>query len=58
MKLSKNFYLEEFTRSEYATRHNIINEPNENEVVKLKQLCNYTLQPLRDYIDKIIHIKH
>ena len=39
MKLSENFTLEEFTRSQTASRHGIDNTPNEEQVENLKTLA-------------------
>lgn len=44
MKLSKNFTLEELTR----TNTGLLNIPNITEEDFLKQLCTYLLQPIRD----------
>jgi zinc D-Ala-D-Ala carboxypeptidase len=48
MKLSKNFSLSEFVRSETATRKEILNIPTAKEIEALKYLCNTVLQPCRD----------
>lgn len=55
-KLSENFYLEEFTRSEMAEKLCIINEPGEKEIEALRVLVNRTIQPLRDKLGIPIHI--
>lgn len=47
MKLSKNFNLSEFVRSETATRQGILNIPSKTEIGRLKALCENILQPLR-----------
>ena len=49
MKLSDNFSLHEFTRSQTATRHNIENVPSKQVIENLKSLCLGVLQPVRDY---------
>jgi hypothetical protein len=56
MKLSKNFQLSEFTRSQTASKHNIKNEPSQVEIENLRALCLNVLQPLREYIGKPIKI--
>jgi len=48
MKLSKNFSLREFTKSNTATRLGIDNSPTEEHIENLKKLCDNVLQPLRD----------
>ena len=56
MKLSKNFNLSEFTRSQTASNHGIKNEPSEIEIENLRRLCVNILQPLRDQVGKAIKI--
>jgi len=55
IKLSENFYLDEFTRSETAARNGItINVTEGSEVyINLKRLCTYILQPLRDNLGPV-----
>ena len=48
MQLSKNFWLNEFTRSQTATRRNIDNSPSDSHVENLRALANNILQPVRD----------
>ncbi|MCC8186484.1 MAG: D-Ala-D-Ala carboxypeptidase family metallohydrolase [Bacteroides sp.] len=48
MQLSKNFKLEEFTRSETAAQKGIKNEPNPGQIEKICRLVVRVLQPLRD----------
>ena len=48
MELTKNFTLEEMTRSDYAIRHGIDNSPTREAVMNLKALCVNVLQPLRN----------
>lgn len=50
MKLSKNFYQSEFTASRVANENGIKNIPGEKEVENLEKLCEYVLQPIRDYL--------
>jgi len=56
MKLSNSFTLEELTSSDYATRNGIDNTPSELVIANLRNLCEYTLEPLRDIVKKPIHI--
>ena len=57
MKLSKNFTLEEFIRSNTAERMGIDNVPKDEKVVEnLRSLCLEVLQPLRDYVGAPVHI--
>lgn len=48
MRLSKNFYLHEFLRSQTATRLSIDNEIPEIYIPNLKALVENVLQPVRD----------
>lgn len=50
MNLSKDFTLEELVKSDYAIRHGIVNDSNEEQTENLKLLCLNVLQPLRDAI--------
>ena len=50
MKLSNNFYLDEFIISQVAERHGYTNEPNEKQIENLRLLCVNVLQPLREII--------
>ena len=52
MRLSDNFSLHEFTRSQTATRHSIDNTPSDEVIENLKSLCMGVLQPVRDYFMK------
>jgi len=56
MQLSKNFRLNEFTRSDTASSRGIKNEPNEVQIDNLKELCLNVLQPLREYLGKPIKV--
>ena len=53
MRLSTNFTLEEFTRSQTAIRQNIDNTPTEEHSENLKLLCEMILQPVRDHFGPI-----
>ena len=48
MRLSKNFTLNELTKSQTAVRFGIDNTPTEEHLQNLKILVNQFLQPLRD----------
>ena len=48
MRLSRNFYLYELTKSQTAERHGIDNSPSQEEIKFLKSLCIHILQPIRD----------
>jgi zinc D-Ala-D-Ala carboxypeptidase len=49
MNLTKNFTLEELTKSETALRHNMDNSPGQAEVDSLLALAENVLQPVRDH---------
>ena len=53
MKLSRNFSLSELIKSSTAIRHGIANEPNEDQIEKLKLLCENILQPVRDHFGRV-----
>lgn len=55
-KLSENFTLEEFTRSDKAKELGITNEPGEKELAALRVLVSRTIQPLRDALGVVIHV--
>ena len=52
MKLSQNFSLNEFTKSQTATRHNIDNTPSMTIILNLTSLCESVLQPIRNHFMK------
>jgi len=52
MKLSDNFSLHEFTRSQTATRHSIDNTPSKKIIGNLQSLCLGVLQPVRQHFQK------
>ncbi len=56
MKLSKDFYLEEFVSSPTATRHNIDNEPSPSVIEELTKLCVEIMQPIRNYFERAVII--
>lgn len=53
MILSKNFKLEEFTRSQTAIRYDIDNEPNCHQIDNIIYLVKEILQPLREIYGSI-----
>ena len=56
MKLSKNFSLKELTRSQTADRKGIANNPNEDQIDKLQNLCEMVLQPVRDHFKQVVSV--
>jgi uncharacterized protein YcbK (DUF882 family) len=53
MNLSRNFTLQELTKSDIAIRKGINNNPNAEQVEKLKLLCENILQPVRDRFGRV-----
>ena len=56
MILSKNFQLNEFTKSVSAIRNGIDNSPNAEHIRNIQLLVKYVLQPLREGLNKPIRI--
>jgi hypothetical protein len=56
MKLSKNFTLEEFLRSQTAARHGIDMTPPDEVLDNLQRLVDTGLQPLRDHVGRSINV--
>ena len=56
MQLSKNFSLQELTKSQTATRLGIDNTPNKAQIINLKNLCENILQKVRDRFAKPVII--
>lgn len=56
MKISKNFSLEEFTRSETAYIQGIDNTPETEQIINLCALVHHVLQPLRDHYGQPVKI--
>jgi zinc D-Ala-D-Ala carboxypeptidase len=56
MNLTKNFTLEEMTKSETALRHDLENTPNEQEISSMKLLAEKVLQPVRDHFGKGVKV--
>lgn len=54
MRLSKNFTLREFTKSQTATRYGIDNSPTEEHIENIQYVVNTILQPLRDRFGPVI----
>ena len=53
MNLSRNFSLQELIKSDTAIRKGIDNNPNADQVEKLKALCENILQPVRDHFGRV-----
>ena len=53
MRLSKNFHIKEFLKSNVATRKNLPNEPNATQIEQMKILCENLLQPIRECLGPI-----
>ena len=56
MQLTKNFWLNEFVKSQAAIRKNIDNRPTGEVIASLRLLCENILQPLRDHYRKAVTI--
>ena len=56
MKLSDNFSLLEFTKSQTAERKGIENNPNEIHVIAMESLCHYILERVRSAFGKPVNI--
>jgi len=56
MRLSRNFWLYEFTRSQTALRNGIDNTPSPEAVEELRTLVLNILQPLREMVGRPINI--
>ena len=55
MQITRNFSLDEFVKSETATKHNIDNTPPQNVINNIVSLCGL-LQKIRDKYGKPMHI--
>ena len=53
MNLSRNFTLSELIKSDTAIRKGINNNPNAEQIEKLKSLCENILQPIRDLFGRV-----
>ena len=56
MRISKNFTLNELTRSQTAARRGIDNTPDNIQVRNLIELVNNVLQPLRDGLGEAVFV--
>jgi len=56
VKLSKNFFLSELTKSQTAERMGLDNNPSQDETENLRLLCERVLQPIRDHFDSVVSI--
>jgi hypothetical protein len=56
MRLSKDFTLQELTVSSTATKHGISNIPNQDQITNLILLCQFILQPIKEYFGKPVII--
>ena len=56
MKLSNNFSLNEMNKSQTATRKGISNNPSEDHMNNLKELCINVLQRVRDHFGKVVSV--
>ena len=53
MELTRNFTLQELIKSDTAIRKGINNNPNAEQIEKLKTLCEKILQPVRDHFGRV-----
>lgn len=53
MQLSENFTLQEFIKSQTATRLNIDNNPSEPHLENMRELATNILQPVRNHFGSI-----
>ena len=53
MELTRNFTLAELIKSDTAIRKGINNNPNAEQIEKLKALCENILQPVRDHFGRV-----
>lgn len=53
MNLTRNFSLQELIKSDTAIRKGIDNNPNADQIEKLKKLCENVLQPVRDHFGRV-----
>ena len=53
MNLTRNFTLSELVKSDTAIRKGINNNPNAEQIEKLKALCENILQPVRDHFGRV-----
>ena len=53
MNLTRNFTLQEMIKSDTAIRKGIDNNPNADQIEKLRKLCENVLQPVRDQFGRV-----
>ena len=56
MNLTKNFSLNELTKSQTAERKGIDNTPSTEHQENLKRLCETLLQPIRDHFGQVVSV--
>mgnify|MGYP003651786309 FL=1 len=56
MGLTKNFSLNELTKSQTAERKGIDNTPSAEHQDNLKSLCTHVLQPIRDHFSRVVSV--
>ena len=56
MNLTKNFSLNELTKSQTAERKDINNTPSPTHQDNLKSLCTHVLQPIRDHFNRVVSV--
>lgn len=56
MRLSENFILAEFTKSQTAIRRSINNKPKQEHLDALRALCSNILEPLRKHYGKPVKV--
>lgn len=56
MNLSKHITLEEFTKSQTATRKGISNVPSEMDIARMKLLCEHVIEPIREHFNAPVRI--
>ena len=56
MQLTKNFTLEELTRSDTAAKRGIRNVPDNEAIGNLRNLCERALQPVRDVYGRAVRV--
>ena len=56
MKITRNFSLQELTKSTTAIRKGIDNLPSTEHLVNLTNLCCHVLQPVRSYFGRVVTI--
>ena len=53
MNLTRNFTFSRINKSDTAIRKGIDNNPNAEQIEKLKTLCENILQPVRDHFGRV-----